>query len=107
MRGLVGETRRGRRPRSRFEAGVAPQAPARLVGQACPPAAWTADAVGRVLARLDARGTMPLVPAWAVRAAARLRLACRSGPLAPTACRVWGDDQGAEARDVPCQLTAG
>jgi hypothetical protein len=63
--------------------------------------------VGRVLDRLDDMGTLPLVTAWALRAAARFGVERRYVHGDTTACRVWGDDQFAEEPDVPFQVPYG
>ena len=88
--GLVGETLHGRSPLSRFAACCAHHAPARLVGQACPPPACPEDPVGRVRARLAACGPLRLLPACAVRAGTRLDVARRDGPVATTSRSGWG-----------------
>ncbi len=105
--GLVWDPRRGRRPLDRFEECVAHHATERLLGQAVPSQAWTDDTVGRVLDRLDDRGTMQLVTACAVRAAARLGVERRDVHVDPTSRRVWGDSPCAAEPDVPCPVTSG
>ncbi|HEX9868822.1 MAG TPA: hypothetical protein VGC99_09550 [Candidatus Tectomicrobia bacterium] len=50
---------------------------------------------------------MQIVTAWAVRAAARVGVECRDGHLETTARRLWGDDQWAEAPDVPFRVPDG
>src|SRR5215831_7530362 len=72
--GLVLDTLSGRSPLYRLEEFFAHQDTALLLGRAIPPHALNDDAVGRVLDRLYAMGTMKLFTACAVRAAARFGL---------------------------------
>src|SRR5262249_50858828 len=104
VRGLVWATRSGRSPRYRLEECCAPHDTALLLGQALPPQAFTADTVGRVLARLYDFGTLRLCTAWAVRAATRLGWERRSVPCATPARRVWGEEQFAETQALPVQV---
>ena len=104
---LVLDTLSGRSPLSRLEACFAQQDTALLLGQTVPPQALKDATAGRVRDRLYDVGTMRLFTAWAVRAATRLGLERRSVHCDPTSRRVWGDDQGAETPDLPCQGTDG
>jgi hypothetical protein len=70
--GLVLDTLSGRSPLYRLEECFAQQDTARPLGKALPPDPLTDETVGRVLDRLYDMGTMKILPAWAVRAAARL-----------------------------------
>jgi Domain of unknown function (DUF4277) len=72
--GLVLDTLSGRSPLYRLEEFFAHQDPERLLGTALPPEAFTDATVGRVLARLYDMGTMKILTACAVRAAARFGL---------------------------------
>lgn len=107
VRGRVWDTRSGRRPLSRVAACLAHHDTARLVGTALPAHACNDDAVGRGLARRDARGPRPRVTAWAVRAVTRVGVERRDVHGETTARRVWGADPLAEAPDVPCSVTSG
>jgi hypothetical protein len=102
--GLVLDTLSGRSPLYRFAEFFAHQAPALLLGKACPPQAFTDDPVGRVRDRLDDFGTMRLLTAWAVRAAMRCSLERRDGPFDTTSRSVWGADQFAETQALPFQV---
>jgi transposase len=105
--GLVLDTLSGRSPLYRLEEFFAHQDTEPLLGQALPPQAFHDDAVGRVLDRLYDLGTMKLFTAWAVRAAARFGLECRSVHFDTTSRRAWGDYQFAEEQDLPFQVTYG
>jgi hypothetical protein len=105
--GLVWDTLSGRPPLSRFEAFFAHHDTALLLGQAIPPQALPDETVGRVLARLYAFGTMRLLTACAVRAVTRFDLARRSEHTDPPSRSVGGEDQYAEAQDLPCQMPYG
>lgn len=63
--------------------------------------------MGRVLDRLDDMSTMQILTACAVRAAARVGVECRDVHVETTSRRLWGDDQCAEAQDVPFRVTSG
>jgi Domain of unknown function (DUF4277) len=86
--GLLLAPLRGRSPLSRLEECCAHPDTAWLLGKAVAPAALPAATVGRVLDRLDERGTMKLCTAWAVRADQVLGLDKRSGHVDTTAVSV-------------------
>ena len=105
--GLVWDTLRGRRPRSRLEECFAQPDPALLVGQALPAPAFHDATVGRMLERLDAIGTMTRFTAWAGRADTLWGWDKRHVHLDTTSRRVSGDDALPEDREVACTLTPG
>jgi transposase len=107
VRGLVLDTLSGRSPLYRLEEFFAQQDTELLLGQVIPPHAFNDDAVGRVLDRLYAMGTMKLFTACAVRAAARFGLARRYVHFDTTSRSVWGDYEFAEEQDVPFRVTYG
>ena len=88
--GRVLDTLSGRSPLYRFEEFFAHQDTELLLGKALPSPAVTDDTVGRVLDRLYDMGTMKLVTASAVRAAARFGLERRYVHFATTSRRVGG-----------------
>ena len=63
--------------------------------------------MGRVRERLDDMSPMTILTACAVRAAARVGVACRSMHCDTTSRRFWGDDQWAEEPDGPCRVPSG
>jgi transposase len=105
--GLVLETLSGRSPLYRLEEFFVHQDTERLLGTALPAHAFNDDTVGRVLDRLYDMGTMKRFTACAVRAVTRFGLERRSVHLDTTSRSVWGEDQCAEAQDVPFRVTSG
>ena len=105
--GLVLDTLSGRSPLYRLEDFFVTQDTELLLGKAVPAHAFNDDAVGRVLDRLYAFGTMKLFTACAVRAAARFGLEHRYVHFDTTSRSVWGDYQFAEEQDLPFQVTYG
>ena len=105
--GLVLDTLSGRSPLYRLEEFFAHQDTELLLGKALPPDAFTDDTIGRVLDRLYDMGTMKILTACAVRAAARFGLERRYVHFDTTSWSVYGDYQCAEDQDVPFTLTYG
>jgi hypothetical protein len=65
------------------------------------------DTVGRVRERLSDFGTMRLLTACAVRAAARFGRERRSVPFDTTSRSGWGADEVAQEQAVPVRVTSG
>ncbi len=105
--GMVWESRSGRRPLDRLEEFFAPDDTARLWGRALPPPVLNADQVGRVLARLDATGTLQICTACAGRAAMLVGCDKPYGHVDTTAQRVSGDDRPGDGPEGPCSIPPG